>query len=96
MITKMMIVQGLTRQSDADKVSHALREIWGVKEVEVNLNRKEVKFSYDESAASYKDCLEAVVESGYPISLQDDLQSHSLHDWQLEKDSGGIKNAPYL
>jgi len=65
-----MRLEGLQTQADADKVLHALNEVWGVREAEILFNRKEAVFSYDEKAASLHDFEQAVIDSGYNIIKQ--------------------------
>ncbi|WP_462413536.1 heavy-metal-associated domain-containing protein [Neobacillus sp. Marseille-QA0830] len=63
-------VEGMHSQTDADKVLHAINEVWGVREAEVNLSRKEAMFSFNEQAASHQDFEQAVKDLGYQIVRQ--------------------------
>ncbi len=97
MVTKKtMVIQGMNDQSDADKVSQALHEIWGINKVNVSLNRGEVTFSYDELSASLNDFEEAVLELGFEIETGDQIVESSLHDWHTENSAGGNGNAKRL
>ncbi|WP_251550852.1 heavy-metal-associated domain-containing protein [Neobacillus muris] len=63
-------VEGMNSQTDANKVLHALNEVWGVREAEVNLSRSEAVFSFNEQAASYQDFEQAIIDLGYQIVRQ--------------------------
>lgn len=65
---KVMIkVEGLHSNQDRDKVLHALNEVWGIQNAEVNLQKGEAIFSYDERAASEQDFEAAINDCGYKI-----------------------------
>ncbi|BCJ86162.1 heavy-metal-associated domain-containing protein [Effusibacillus dendaii] len=68
METRKVAVEGMIDQSDANKVSRALHEVWGVRHVEVNLARGEAVFSYDEHSASFIDFQQALADSGYRMN----------------------------
>ncbi len=65
-----MRLEGVHTQGDADKLLHAINEVWGVREAEINFSTKEALFSYDEKAASLHDFEQAVIDSGYNIIKQ--------------------------
>ncbi|GGG04032.1 heavy-metal-associated domain-containing protein [Paenibacillus abyssi] len=67
MITKTIVVQGMDDQEDVNKVRRALHEVWGVNKVEISLNRREATFTYDETAASFQDFQQAVLDQGFVI-----------------------------
>lgn len=68
MESKTVHVQGLTDQEAADHVRQALQEVWGIRAVEeVSLARGEVRFTYDEQAASFGDFRQALAECGFSI-----------------------------
>ncbi|MGG1599765.1 heavy-metal-associated domain-containing protein [Paenibacillus naphthalenovorans] len=71
MITKTVVVQGMDDQEDVNKVRRALHEVWGVDSVEVSLSKKKATFTYDETAASFRDFEQAVHELGYEIKTED-------------------------
>ncbi|MCM3587578.1 heavy-metal-associated domain-containing protein [Mesobacillus maritimus] len=66
----MMKLDGMRSQEDADKVLHALNEVWGVREAEVNVHSQEALFSFDEKAASLQDFEQAVRDCGYNVIKQ--------------------------
>jgi copper chaperone len=66
-ITKKIRVQGIVGLSDADKVSHALNEVWGIRKVEVSAELGEATISYDEKAASLQDFQQAILDSGFEM-----------------------------
>ncbi|WP_077212831.1 heavy-metal-associated domain-containing protein [Bacillus dakarensis] len=63
-------LEGVESQDDADKVLHALHEVWGIREAEVNFNSKEALFSFDEKSASLQDFEQAVIDSGFHVTKQ--------------------------
>lgn len=63
----MIKVEGLHSQQDADKILHALNEVWGVLRAEVNVTNREAIFSYDKKAASKQDFEAAIIDSGFTI-----------------------------
>jgi copper chaperone len=65
--TGIIKIEGITTQQDADKILHALHEVWGVRRAEVNVTNGEATFSYDEKAASYQDFEQAVIDTGFQI-----------------------------
>lgn len=67
MQTGVIKVEGLVTQQDADKVLHALHEVWGIRRAEMNLTNHEATFTYDEKAASYQDFQQAVLDTGFRI-----------------------------
>lgn len=71
MVTETIVIQGMDDQEDADKVSHALHEVWGINKAEVSLARKEAVFTYDESAASFRDFQQAVLDLGFEVKRED-------------------------
>ncbi|PTX61840.1 copper chaperone [Melghirimyces profundicolus] len=71
MVTKTIRVQGMVDPNDTDKVSHALHEVWGVRKVDVSLNRGEATVSYDEHAASFADFQQALLDQGFEIFTED-------------------------
>lgn len=63
-------LQGIRSQEDADKILHALNEVWGVRSAEVNVNSKEAVVNFDEKAASLQDFEQAIIDSGYELHKQ--------------------------
>ncbi|WP_170008135.1 heavy-metal-associated domain-containing protein [Bacillus fonticola] len=64
-------VEGMTNEHDAEKVLHALNEVWGVRKAEVSLSNQTASFRYNEKAASYEDFLQAVEDTGFTIEEGD-------------------------
>lgn len=52
---------------DAKRVSEVLHDIWGIRKVEVQLDKGEATISFDENAASIQDFQQAVVDSGFEV-----------------------------
>jgi copper chaperone CopZ len=63
----VFVIKDMVNQQDADKVLNALLEVWGIGRAEVNLNKSNAVFSYDERMASYHDFEQAVIDTGYEI-----------------------------
>ena len=96
MVTSTLVIQGMNNQEDSNKVSRALKQIWGINKVEVYLDRNEAIFSYDEKAATFDDFQQAILELGFAVKTQDGLRSRSLHEWHLEHREGEASDAPNL
>ncbi|MFC5447686.1 heavy-metal-associated domain-containing protein [Paenibacillus aestuarii] len=71
MVTRTMVIQDMNVQEDADKISQALQQVWGIHKAEVSLARKEAVFTYDEAAASFQDFHQAVRELGFDVNQED-------------------------
>jgi len=71
MVTKTIAIRGMNDQEDAEKVSHALHEVWGINKAEVSLARKEAVFTYDETAASFRDFRQVILDLGYEVKKED-------------------------
>ncbi len=65
MVTRTIVIQGLNNQEDADKVNHALHGVWGIHMAEISLARKEAVLTYDETAASFMDFQQAILDLGF-------------------------------
>lgn len=63
----VFVIKDMVNQQGADKVLNALLEVWGIERAEVNLNKSNVVFSYDERMASYHDFEQAIIDTGYEI-----------------------------
>jgi copper chaperone CopZ len=70
MKTATIRVQGMADENDKQKVSRALLEVWGVRGVNVDLEKREAAFTYDELAAKYMDFQQAILDSGFEIYTQ--------------------------
>jgi copper chaperone len=60
-------VQGIQATADVNKIRTALGDVWGIQSVQVEPNRGEVTYSFDERAGSLEDFRAAIVNAGYPI-----------------------------
>jgi copper chaperone CopZ len=85
LITKTIAIPQMRNQQDADKVSRALQEVWGIKSAEVSWERQEATVHFDELAASFHDFQEALLESGYEIRTPEGQRLESMHDWRLDE-----------
>lgn len=67
----MLKVSDMVNEEDADKVRRALNEVWGVREIEISLARKEATFTYNDQSASCHDMVQAVTEQGYRAEMME-------------------------
>lgn len=67
MPTERLRIDGIRDQQDIQRVRHALGEVWGILEVQVDASRSEVTFTYDERAGSPEDFRQALRSSGFGI-----------------------------
>ncbi|WP_052947656.1 heavy-metal-associated domain-containing protein [Aneurinibacillus tyrosinisolvens] len=65
MVTKKVSVPDMKAQQDAERIDKVLKDVWGVRQVEINLPTKEIILMYDEKAASYEDFQQALYETGF-------------------------------
>ncbi|MBR3118502.1 heavy-metal-associated domain-containing protein [Oceanobacillus profundus] len=73
MITHKLSIPGLKKE-DEGKVSDALHDVWGVRNIKINTQTNEAIISYDEDAGSLMDFEQAVKDLGYEVNkLEDDM-----------------------
>ncbi len=60
-------IRNLNNQEDADRLTQALLDVWGISQAEANLSQKTVLFSFDERMSSSQDFTQAIEESGFEI-----------------------------
>ncbi|WEG12050.1 cation transporter [Pullulanibacillus sp. KACC 23026] len=53
----------------ADEVSRILYDVWGIRNVEVNVDTSEAVVSFNEDSASLEDFEQALMDSGYQIEI---------------------------
>lgn len=58
---------GMQTEADAQRVRHALHEVWGIQDVRVDTDTGDVVFAYDERAGSVEDFLAAVESCGFEV-----------------------------
>ncbi|WP_408007625.1 heavy-metal-associated domain-containing protein [Pseudalkalibacillus sp. A8] len=73
MKTKSIAFKQMNTKTDADTISKVLHDVWGVRQVEVNLDTQEATVSYNENAASFEDFQQAVVDAGFEIENPIDI-----------------------
>jgi copper chaperone CopZ len=54
-------------ETNADEVNRILHDIWGVRDVEVNVDTREAVVSFNEKSASLRDFEQALLDSGYQL-----------------------------
>ncbi|MEK3907758.1 heavy-metal-associated domain-containing protein [Oceanobacillus sp. FSL K6-2867] len=73
MITHKLSIPDLKKE-DERKVSDALHDVWGVRNIKINTQTNEAIISYDEDAGSLMDFEQAVKDLGYEVNkLEDDM-----------------------
>lgn len=60
-------IQGLTNQTDVQRVQSIIRDVWGVRQVHVNQARGEVQILFDEKAAALRDFEQAIIDGGFQL-----------------------------
>ncbi|MCM3443853.1 heavy-metal-associated domain-containing protein [Metabacillus halosaccharovorans] len=60
-------IRNLNNQEDADKLTQAVLDVWGISKAEANISQKTLLYSYDERMASTQDFTQAIKESGFDI-----------------------------
>jgi copper chaperone len=63
--TKTISLKKLNTDEDAKRISQILHDVWGIRKVEVQLDKSEATISFDENAASIQDFQQAITDSGY-------------------------------
>lgn len=56
---------------DAKRVSETLHDVWGIRNVEIQLDKGEATISYDEKAASIRDFQQAIVDNGFEVKNEE-------------------------
>ncbi|WP_084778745.1 heavy-metal-associated domain-containing protein [Sediminibacillus massiliensis] len=64
MITHKLSIPDLQKE-DEQKISDALHDVWGVRNVKINVQTKEAIISYDENAGALHDFQQAIMDVGY-------------------------------
>jgi copper chaperone len=66
MVTKKSIsLKKLDTQEDAKRISEILKDVWGIRNVEIKLDKSEATITFDEKAASIQDFQQAITDSSY-------------------------------
>ncbi|MDC3414722.1 cation transporter [Aquibacillus sp. 3ASR75-11] len=68
MIIHKLAIPNLPKQ-DEQKISEALLDVWGVRNVKMNAQTKEAIISYDEKAGSLQDFQQAIIDMGYEAEV---------------------------
>ncbi|RKD25072.1 hypothetical protein BEP19_04420 [Ammoniphilus oxalaticus] len=68
---KKLSIQGMHEQKDVELIKGALLDVWGVRQVEINLPQAEAKVSYNDAAASAIDIEQAVIDQGYALDREE-------------------------
>lgn len=65
-VTRVIKVKELNERN-ADEISRILHDIWGIRQVEVNVDTREAVVSFNEKSASLVDFEQALKDSGYQL-----------------------------
>lgn len=66
-------------QADGEKVESAIRDVWGIRSVDVNVKQGEAILSFDEKAGSFIDFEQAIADCGYQIEdPEGDIKQHEF------------------
>jgi copper chaperone CopZ len=65
-VTRAIKVKDLN-EKNADEISRILHDIWGIRQVEVNVDTREAVVSFNEKSASLVDFEQALKDSGYQL-----------------------------
>ncbi|QHS22379.1 heavy-metal-associated domain-containing protein [Virgibacillus sp. MSP4-1] len=60
------------KKEDERKISEALHDVWGVRNVKMNTQTNEAIISYDEDAGSLQDFQQAVIDMGYEANTNEE------------------------
>ncbi|MEH6986385.1 heavy-metal-associated domain-containing protein [Cytobacillus firmus] len=71
MITRTVSIENMD-QTDEEKLSKALYDVWGVRKIKLNSMSGEAVISFDEDAASFMDFEQAIKDCGYNILSSDE------------------------
>ncbi|KML37383.1 MULTISPECIES: heavy-metal-associated domain-containing protein [Bacillaceae] len=71
MITRTVSIENMN-QTDEEKLSKALYDVWGVRKIKLNSMSGEAVISFDEDAASVMDFEQAIKDCGYNILSSDE------------------------
>lgn len=72
METRVVTVKNMVNQQDANKILEVIAHVWGITKAEVNLSKCQASFSFDEKMASVQDFEQALIESGFEITHQEE------------------------
>ncbi|WP_179151904.1 heavy-metal-associated domain-containing protein [Oceanobacillus senegalensis] len=67
MITHKLSIPQLKKE-DEKKVSEALHDVWGVRNIKINTQTNEAIIYYDEDAGSLMDFEQAIKDLGYEVN----------------------------
>ncbi|MGG1290570.1 heavy-metal-associated domain-containing protein [Bacillus smithii] len=70
MITRMISIPNMT-ESDKDTVSRVLHDVWGVRNIQMNTEKKTVAISFDENAATLEDFRQAMIDNGFECQVME-------------------------
>ncbi|MBH8599612.1 MULTISPECIES: heavy-metal-associated domain-containing protein [unclassified Thermoactinomyces] len=60
-------IKGMKNKEDLEKVLAGLQDVWGVRQVDIDLSRGEAVLSFNEKSASLHDFKQAVINTGFQV-----------------------------
>lgn len=66
-VTRQIKIKDL-KEEKAEEVNRILHDVWGVRDVEINIDTSEAVVSFNEKSASLHDFEQALKDSGYQLS----------------------------
>lgn len=71
MLTQKLSIPNLKKE-DEKKISDALLDVWGVRNVKINTETNEAIIAFNEEAGSLMDFTQAIKDLGYEVNRLDD------------------------
>lgn len=69
-VTKSIYLNSINNREEAGEISRILHDVWGIRQVEVNLDTKEAVVSYNEDAVALHDFEQALIDGGFQVNTQ--------------------------
>ncbi|MBT2679417.1 heavy-metal-associated domain-containing protein [Bacillus sp. ISL-35] len=67
---KTFKISNLNSDEDAEKLTGAMLEVWGISQAEANTQHKTVSIKFDERMSSQEDFKQAVREAGFDLTSE--------------------------
>jgi copper chaperone CopZ len=72
--TRVVTIKNMVNQQDADRVLEVIEHVWGDTRAVVDLSKGQATYSFDEKMASSQDFEQAIIDSGFEITPQEESQ----------------------
>ncbi|MCM3126021.1 hypothetical protein QNH36_12065 [Mesobacillus sp. AQ2] len=67
---KTFKISNLNSDEDAEKLTGAMLEVWGISQAEASTQHKTVTIKFDERMSSQEDFMQAVREAGFDLTSE--------------------------